>query len=199
MATRLVLIRHGETEWSRSERHTGRTDLPLTEAGSAEARLVTGALAKWDFAGCYSSPLVRAHETARLAGFSPELDDDLMEWDYGDAEGKSNDEIVATSQGWSKWHGTVPGGEKVGEVGARADRFIERVAGRSVEGPDAGDLAVFAHGHLLSIMIARWIGMRAADGRRFPLATGSVSVLTSKRADRVLGVLNHRSGNPLPP
>jgi broad specificity phosphatase PhoE len=198
MASRIVLVRHGETEWSRTGRHTGRTDLPLTAAGAADAAAVAETLAGWDFETVYSSPLIRATRTAHLAGFGDhELDDDLMEWDYGDAEGQSNDEIVATSQGWSKWHGTVPGGEQVGEVGARADRFIERIAGRTVESSNHGDIVIFGHGHQLAIMIARWLGLRAADGRRFPLATASLSVLSTKRLDRTLGALNHRHGTPL--
>ncbi|MFW2382541.1 MAG: histidine phosphatase family protein, partial [Acidimicrobiales bacterium] len=129
MAIRLVLVRHGETEWSAKGRHTGRTDIPLTPSGEQEARATAATLAEWDFERIFSSPLSRALSTARLAGFEPELDDDLLEWDYGDAEGRTNAEIVAERPGWSKWAprsegGGVNGGETAGQVGERADRFI---------------------------------------------------------------------------
>lgn len=191
MASRLVLVRHGETEWSRLGRHTGRTDLALTSKGEAEARLVTGTLESWSFAASYSSPLQRAVETARIAGFDPVLDDTLMEWDYGEIEGRRNDEIVSEVPGWSKWTGEVPGGEQVAQVGARADDFLSHAADTD------GDSVVFAHGHFLSIMIARWLGLGATSGRLFPLATATVSVLGAKRGDRTLETLNHRCGSHL--
>lgn len=191
MVSRLVVVRHGETEWSATGRHTGRTDLALTTQGRHEAELAAGTLAGWTFAGSYSSPLRRADETARIAGFTPVLDDRLMEWDYGDVEGMRNDDIVATRPGWSKWTSEVPGGEQVADVAARADDFLRDL--RSVD----GDLVVFAHGHFLSILIARWLDMPAIEGRRFPLATATVSVLSTKRNDRILDTLNHRCGHDL--
>jgi broad specificity phosphatase PhoE len=191
MASRLFLIRHGETEWSRLGRHTGRTDLALTEAGEDEARRVASSLAEWKFSAVFASPLRRASATAGLAGFEPTLDDDLMEWDYGEVEGRTNAMIVDENPGWSKWHDSVPGGESAGDVGARADRFIRRTD--AIE----GDVACFAHGHLLAIMIARWLEMPAADGRRFPLETATVSVLAHKRDDTIIEALNRHCGPPL--
>lgn len=184
-STRLVLVRHGETDWSRVGRHTGRTDLSLSAAGEAEAALVSGALSEWEFESVFASPLQRAVRTAEFAGFAPELDDNLMEWDYGEVEGLTNEAYVRTHPGWSKWIDGPPGGEQAFDVGARADRFLTRI------GDDAGAVVAFAHGHFLAILIARWLGLAASEGLRFPLATGSVSVVASKRGDRVLSQLNH--------
>jgi broad specificity phosphatase PhoE len=170
-------------------RHTGLTDIPLTRAGEREAALVPGTLDGWKFDAVYASPLVRASETARLAGFEPTIDRDLLEWDYGEYEGMRNDEIVDNEPGWSKWAGPIPGGEEVGDVAERADRFL----GRLDDG--LGDVLVFAHGHFLSIMIARWLDLDSAEGRRFPLATATVSVVSQKRSDRIIQQLNHRCGN----
>ena len=189
MAARLVLVRHGETEWSRSGRHTGRTDLALTPGGEQEARQVGVTLEGWTFAAAYASPLRRASDTARLAGYDVELDDDLMEWDYGEIEGRTNEEITAERPGWSKWHDDVPDGEQVDGVAVRADRFIERVA------DDTDDAIVFAHGHLLSIVVARWLGLAPADARRFPLETATMSVLSTKRDFRVVETLNRPCGH----
>jgi broad specificity phosphatase PhoE len=188
MASRLVLIRHGETEWSRTGRHTGRTDIGLTEQGETEARLVVPTLSAWTFSAVFSSPLARALETARIAGYEPAIDATLMEWDYGEIEGRRNDEVSAEIPGWSKWTDDVPGGEQVDDVGARSDAFLERCKALD------GDVAVFAHGHFLSVTIARWLGLDARDGRRFPLATATVSVLGTKRSDRTLQTMNHRCG-----
>lgn len=189
MAARLVLVRHGETEWSRAGRHTGRTDLALTPAGEQEARQVGVTLEGWTFAAAYASPLRRASDTARLAGYDVELDDDLMEWDYGEIEGRTNEEITAERPGWSKWHDDVPGGEQVDEVAVRADRFIERVA------DDTDDAIVFAHGHLLSMVVARWLGLAPPDARRFPLETATMSVLSTKRDFSVVETLNRPCGH----
>jgi probable phosphoglycerate mutase len=191
MADRVILVRHGQTEWSKTGQHTGRTDIGLTTQGEHEARLVVPTLASWTFSQVFSSPLVRAHETARIAGFEPTLDDQLMEWDYGEIEGRRNDEIVAERPGWSKWTSEVPGGESAAEVGARADAFLDRLS--LVD----GNVAVFAHGHFLSITIARWLGLPAQEGRRFPLATATVSVLGRKRNDTTLETMNHRCGDQL--
>lgn len=183
--TRLVLVRHGETEWSRTGRHTGRTDLALTADGEAEALLVSEALSTWDFDVVVASPLHRSVRTAELAGFSPALDDDLTEWDYGDFEGLTNDAYLQAHPGWSKWVDGPPGREMASDVSARADRFLGRI------GDDAGSVIASAHGHFLAILIARWLGLAGSEGRHFPLATGSVSVLGWKRSDRVLSQLNH--------
>jgi len=188
MAKQIVLVRHGQTEWSRDGRHTGRSDIPLTEQGESEASLVATTLAGWGFRAAFSSPLIRARETARLAGFDPVIDDDLLEWDYGEIEGRTNDAITAEQPGWSKWFDGPSGGESVDEVGARADAFFGRVEAI------AGDVVVFAHGHLLSVAIARWLGLPAVEGRRFPLRTATVSVLGAKRDEHVLRIFNQVCG-----
>ncbi len=195
MVDRIVVVRHGETEWSRAGRHTGRTDIPLTPLGEQEASLTRASLGGWTFRHVWASPLQRAQATATLAGYRPEYDPTLLEWDYGEIEGRTNDEITADRPGWSKWVDEVPGGEHVEDVGRRADAFLARVAGEVPQ----GDVAVFAHGHLLAVLIARWLGLPAAEGRRFPLETGSISVLGSKRQDRVLHQFNHRCGDDLDP
>jgi len=192
MSPRLVLVRHGETEWSRVGRHTGRTDVPLTPAGEDEARAIGITLHDWIFAAVFASPLRRARHTARLAGFAPTLDDDLVEWDYGAVEGRTNDAVTAQRPGWSKWFDTVPDGEQVADVAARADRFIDR----TVDLPD--DVLVFGHGHHLAILVARWLELAPVEGRRFPLATATVSILGHKRDDRVVHALNRPCGPPLP-
>ena len=193
MVDRIVVVRHGETEWSRVGRHTGRTDIPLTPTGEQEASLTRVSLGGWTFRRVWASPLQRATATATLAGYDPQLEPTLMEWDYGDIEGRTNDEITAERPGWSKWVDELSGGEHVSDVGARADSFLAHVTGEPIE----GDALVFAHGHFLAILIARWLGLPASEGRRFPLTTGSISVLSSKRDDRVLHQLNHRCGDPL--
>ncbi len=193
MVDRIVVVRHGETEWSRAGRHTGRTDIPLTPAGEQEASLTRVSLGGWTFRRVWASPLQRATATATLAGFDPQLDPTLMEWDYGEVEGQTNDEITARRPGWSKWVDDVPGGEHVSGVGERADHFLAQVTAEAID----GDALVFAHGHFLAILIARWLGLPANEGRRFPLTTGSISVLSSKRDDRVLHQLNHRCGDDL--
>ncbi|MGI9608103.1 MAG: histidine phosphatase family protein [Acidimicrobiales bacterium] len=193
MTSQIVLVRHGETEWSRDDKHTGRTDIPLTARGRREASLVAPTLDGWDFVGRFSSPLVRASETAKLArvGSAITIDDDLVEWDYGVYEGRRTVDILVDEPGWSKWTDPIPDGERVEDVGDRADRAIERLVTASGEGP----LIVFAHGHLLAILIARWLGLPATEGRRFVLETATVTVLGVKRDDRVLRVLNHQCGS----
>ncbi len=192
METQIVVVRHGETEWSLSGHHTGRTDIPLTDQGRREASLVGPTLATWNFSAVFSSPLQRALETARLSGVGGDItiDDNLMEWDYGIYEGRRTVDIMEEEPGWSKWHQDIENGEHVDEVGARADQAIERVSAAAGRGP----AIVFAHGHFLSVFIARWLGLDAADGRRFVLETGTVSVLGVKRDDRVLRVFNQHCG-----
>jgi probable phosphoglycerate mutase len=191
MPTRLVLVRHGETEWSATGRHTGLTDIGLSAVGEAEAKLVPASLGSWEFSTVVSSPLQRAVATAHIAGYEPAIDDAMVEWDYGEVEGRTNDEITSDKPGWSKWHDEVPGGEQVADVGARADDVLARI------GDEAGDVLLFAHGHFFSILVARWIDLPAAEGRRFPLKTSSVTVLGQKRTDRVIHQLNHRCGDQL--
>ena len=192
MDTQIVLVRHGETEWSRSGQHTGRTDIPLTEQGRREAAMVGPTLRDWDFTHRFSSPLSRALDTANDAGVIGDLsiDDDLLEWDYGIYEGRTNEEIQLAEPGWSKWVGPLEGGESAADVGERADRAIDRLKSASADGP----VVVFAHGHLLAILIARWLGLDASEGKRFVLDTATASVLSTKRDDHVLRVLNQRCG-----
>ena len=147
---RLVVVRHGETEWSRSGQHTGRTDIPLTDEGRRQAELIRTALAGFDFALVLVSPLERARQTADLMGLgNAELRDDLAEWDYGTYEGLTSAQIHELRPGWSLWVDGCPGGEDAAAVGARADRVLAEV--RAVD----GDVALVAHGHLLRVLAAR--------------------------------------------
>src|SRR4029453_13058072 len=149
----VVLVRHGETEWSRSGRHTGRSDVPLTEKGSAAAERLPVCLSEWTFGRVLTSPLQRATETCRLAGLAErmELREDLREWDYGEYEGRTTPDIRKERPGWTLWSDGVPGGETAEQVAARADRLIAEIR----TGSD--DVALFGHGHILRVMAARWI------------------------------------------
>jgi broad specificity phosphatase PhoE len=171
----LWLIRHGETEWARLGRHTGRTDVPLTDLGRAQARALGRRVAGHAFGLVLSSPLSRAEETASLAGFGgvAVADPDLMEWDYGALEGRETGEIQVDYPGWTIWRGPWPGGEAIDQVAARADRIVARARSSTTD----GDTLVFAHGHLLRILAARWLGLQAAGGGLFALGTGTLSVL----------------------
>jgi broad specificity phosphatase PhoE len=179
------LVRHGETEWSRDGRHTGRTDVPLTPAGEERAAALRATLADHAFALVLCSPLQRARRTAELAGFTPEPCDDLREWDYGDYEGRTTADIRADCPNWSLWTDGCPGGEKATEVGSRVDRVIARV--RQVD----GDVVLFAHGHLLRVLGARWVGLPPADGRLLALSTAGLCVLGFERETSVLEQWNY--------
>jgi len=176
-ASELIAVRHGDTEWAIHGRHTGRTDVALTEQGRREAAalggLLAGLLAGRRFGRVLVSPLQRALETCRLAGFggAAELCPDLEEWDYGAYEGRTTDEILAERPGWSLWRDGVPGGESVESVGRRADRVIAEA--RSAE----GDVALFAHGHVLRILAARWIGMPPRAGQCLALDPAGAGTL----------------------
>ncbi|MFI1995269.1 histidine phosphatase family protein [Actinoplanes sp. NPDC020271] len=160
----LILIRHGETGWSRTGQHAGRTDLPLTEAGEEAARALTPRLAGREFAAVYSSPLTRAVRTAELAGLSgAEPDLDLVEWDYGRYEGLTAGQIQQLKPGWDLWRDGVDAGEELGQVTLRVDAFLGRVR----PALDKGDVAVVAHGHLSRVIAARWLGLDASSARRF--------------------------------
>jgi broad specificity phosphatase PhoE len=176
------LVRHAETEWSRSGRHTGRTDVPLTDAGRARAEELAGPLGEHDFALVLTSPLGRARETARLArlGDEPEIREDLLEWDYGDYEGITTPEIREGRPDWYLWRDGVPNGETPAEVAARCDRVIEEIL--AVD----GDVAIVAHGHILRALGARWVEEPVTFGGRLFLSTGSLSVLGFEREVRVL-------------
>ena len=184
----LVLVRHGETEWSRDRKHTGRTDLPLTEQGESEARAVAPLLERFDFARVVSSPLTRALETCRLAGLGDrtETDDDLLEWDYGDYEGITSARIHETRPDWVLWRDGCPNGESPAEVGGRADSFLASVTGGS------GDVAVFGHGHMLRVIAARWLELEPAEGARFALGTATLSVLGWEHDWRTIRTWNSR-------
>ena len=177
MSGRLVLVRHGATEWSKNGQHTGRTDIPLLSEGEGQAAAVGAYLRSrgMTFDLVLTSPLRRAADTCRLAGFVGEAEPDLMEWDYGAYEGMTTREIREERPGWSLWEQGVPGGERPADVGRRADRVIERA------GLQGGDTLCFAHGHLLRVLAARWLGLPPVAGRLFLLGVGSVSLLGRER------------------
>ena len=170
---KIYLVRHGETAWSLSGQHTGRTDIPLTSRGEQTARELQARLKDLRVAKVLTSPLQRARRTCELAGFgaSAEADPELMEWDYGSYEGRRTVDIRAQRPGWRLFEDGCPGGETLSEVATRADRVIARL--RALE----SDVLVFAHGHLLRILIMRWIALPALEARRLHLATASVSML----------------------
>lgn len=178
----IVVVRHAETEWSRDGRHTGRTDVPLTERGRAKARELGPALAGREFGLVLTSPLERAAETCRLAGFGEraEMRDELVEWDYGEYEGRKTVEIRERRPGWTLWRDGVPGGETSDEVASRVDRVIAELRSAS------GDALVFSHGHLLRVLAARWIGLDASAGRLLALDAGSVCLLGYERETAVV-------------
>ncbi|MGD0364425.1 MAG: histidine phosphatase family protein [Bryobacteraceae bacterium] len=180
------LIRHGETEWSLSGQHTGRTDLPLTAAGERHAGQIGRFLAGRPFALVLTSPLQRARETCRLAGYAAvaQADPDLREWDYGAYEGRTSAQIQESVPGWTIWTSPVPQGETIQQVAARAGRVIARASAAG------GDVALFAHGHLLRILTACWLGLAPDAGRLFALGTASVSVLGYERETRVISGWN---------
>ena len=184
------LVRHGETEWSRTGRHTGRTDVPLTDAGRKQARRLAPLLDRGDFALVLSSPLQRARQTAELAGLGQqlELEPDLAEWSYGEFEGLTSDEIEAEVPGWSLFSDGCPGGESPEQVGERVDRVLARL--RPVLHADPPRAVVFAHGHVLRVLAARWIGLPPAGGRHLLLATSTLSVLGHYRGAPALGRWN---------
>lgn len=178
----IVVVRHGETEWSANGRHTSRTDLPLTEAGRERAEALTGVLAERRFSLVLCSPLRRARETCELAGFGDvaERCDDLHEWDYGEYEGLTTPEIREQVPDWWLWRDGCPGGELPDQVAARADRVLERLR------TAGGDALAFAHGHILRVLTARWLGMEAAAGARFALRAGALGLLGHERETEVL-------------
>jgi probable phosphoglycerate mutase len=180
----VVLVRHGETEWSAALRHTGRTDLPLTPAGEEEARTVGEALRGRKFALVLSSPLRRALDTARLAGFAPQVRSELAEWDYGEYEGLTTGQIRETVPDWTIWRYGARGGESGAAVGTRVDRVIDEILQAE------GDVLVFAHGHLLRVLCARWLELEPSDGRLFALDPATLSTLGFEREQRVIQVWN---------
>ena len=184
---RIVLIRHGETEWSASGKHTSVTDIPLTQRGREKAVTLKNRLAGHQFALVLSSPRQRALETAQLAGFEPEVDDDLVEVDYGDYEGLTTPEIRETRPGWTLWADGSPGGESLEHAGERVDRVIARAVAAD------GDVAVFAHGHFLRTLGARWMGQAPEVGGNLALGTAALCDLGFERERRVVWTWNDTS------
>ncbi|MEW2352925.1 histidine phosphatase family protein [Spirillospora sp. NPDC029432] len=189
----LIIVRHGETEWSRARRHTGRTDLPLTARGEEQARALAPVTAGRAFARVLSSPAERARRTAELAGLAvDDVDPDLWEWDYGGYEGITSKRIREDRPGWFLWEdGVIPGdadhpGESVERVGERTDAVLGRVRPLLAE----GDVALVAHGHLLRVLTARWLGLEPAAGRLFRLETGTLSTLGTEHDRPVIAAWN---------
>ena len=181
----LYLVRHGETEWARNGRHTGLTDVPLTEAGEHSARLMTGVLGGLTFTQVWTSPLQRAVRTCELAGFGAQAqtEADLVEWDYGDYDGLRSVDILRERPVWSLFRDGCPNGEGPAQVGARVDRLIQRL--RSCP----GKTLIFSSGHLLRVLAARWLGLGPDGGRLFALSTASLSVLGYEHGDRDPAIL----------
>jgi broad specificity phosphatase PhoE len=188
----LILLRHGQTEWSVSGQHTGRTDIPLTPSGEAAAAALAPALARRQIRAAFTSPAARAARTAELAGLDAKPDPDLQEWDYGGYEGLTTAQIQAQRPGWQLWRdGVIPGpadhpGEALAQVGARADAVLARVEPVLAD----GDVALVAHGHILRVLTARWLQLEPAGGRLFRLDTGTISTLGSERDVPVISSWN---------
>ncbi|WP_042410987.1 histidine phosphatase family protein [Streptacidiphilus carbonis] len=209
MPSRILLVRHGETAWSASGRHTGRTDIPLTEEGREMARRLGDRLKREPWGGLpeaeiRTSPLLRARETCELAGFGERAVDapDLLEWDYGSYEGMTGPAIRAGDRpGWLIWRDGVPGGETLEQVAARADAFIDWTAehggvpdpGTTVMHSADSDVVVFAHGHFLRILTARWLGLPATHGQRLKLGPATLSILTWEYGARAVELWNDGS------
>jgi broad specificity phosphatase PhoE len=173
MLPSVTVVRHGETEWSASGKHTGRTDIPLTEVGERKARALEPRLKTMAFDRVFTSPLQRARRTCELAGFGDraKVDPDLLEWNYGDYEGRKTSEILAERPGWVLFRDGCPNGEQPADIGARADRVIARLRA-------ADDRAIlFSSGHILRVLAARWLGLAPSEGRLFMLGTASISML----------------------
>ncbi len=188
---RVVLVRHAQTAWTLSGQHTGTTDLPLTDEGANATRLLRQRLAREHFACVFTSPLQRAAETCRIAGFSDvaHVRTDLAEWDYGSYEGRTTADIRADAPGWDLWQHGAPGGESPAAVTQRTDRMVRELLEICVSG---GDVLVFGHGHSLTALTIRWLGLPIENGRHLRLGTGSVSTLGWKRDVRVLETWNDR-------
>jgi broad specificity phosphatase PhoE len=182
----IVLIRHAATQWSIAGKHTGRTDLPLTDGGRQAAAQTAARLTGWKFERVLSSPLRRARETCEICGLAPQAEslDALMEWDYGDYEGLTTQEIQRRRPGWALWRDGCPGGESASEVGARVDSVISLLSDLS------GDAAIFAHGHVLRVLGARWIAAAPELGARLMLSTAAISVLGHEHGAQAIGRWN---------
>jgi broad specificity phosphatase PhoE len=183
---KVYLLRHGETEWSLNGRHTGVTDIPLTENGRVAARLLKPILAKVTFTLVLTSPLQRARETCELAGLGQfaNVEPDLIEWNYGEYEGLTTEQIRSTRPGWSVFRDGCPGGESPEQVGARADRVITKVR------TAAGNVALFGHGHFTRVIAARWINLSANYGENFLLDTATLNILSYYRESPAFQIWN---------
>ena len=182
----LYLVRHGETAWSATGRHTGWTDIPLNENGIEQAEKLGERLAGYTFEAVFSSPLARALETCRIGGLGDAVivDPDLQEWNYGEFEGRTTDDIRSEIPGWTIWTARIAQGESVDDVGRRADRVLDRVLGID------GNVAIFGHGHALRILAARWLGLEPRAGALFELSTATISRLGWERERRVIELWN---------
>jgi broad specificity phosphatase PhoE len=189
---RVVLVRHAQTAWSVRGQHTGTTDLPLTDQGRAATLPLAERLRGRRFAHVLTSPLQRAMETCRIAGFAGQAQPrgDLVEWDYGAYEGRTTADIRSDNPGWDLWRDGAPGGESPADMSHRIDRVV---AGLLDACADGGDVLVFAHGHSLAALAVRWLGLPISAGRHLPLGTGSMSTLGWKREIRVIESWNDRS------
>ena len=191
----ILLVRHGETEWSRDGRHTGRSDVPLTDEGRRRARLLAAELSGRRFERVLTSPLARAAETCRLAGLGDraEARAELMEWDYGDYEGETTPQIRSARPGWSLWRDGCPGGESAAQVGARVDALLADLRALSE------DAVLFAHGHVLRVLAARWVGLGPEAGALLALSTATISALGHERETAVISLWNSASPTALSP
>lgn len=179
----IILVRHGETEWSAASRHTSHTDLPLTPAGEQQARALTMKLPPGPYAAVYSSPLQRAIHTATLAGLpTPTTDPDLHEWDYGTDEGRTKAEIWASRPDWNQWRDGFTGGETPADIATRIDGFLARIEPQLAH----GDIVIVGHGHASRVLAARWLELPAAAGQLFRLDTATVSILGFEHGTHVM-------------
>lgn len=188
----LLLVRHGQTEWSRTGRHTGRTDVTLTPYGERQATSLGPLLGARDPAAVWTSPLQRARRTAELAGLAAQVDEDLLEWDNGEYEGRTTAGIREDRAGWWLWTDGAPGGEDWEQVQVRCARTIER----SAPGADSGDVVLFGHGHSLRALAAVWVGLPAWQGGIFTMEEASLSVLGHYRGHRVVKSWNDVTVHP---
>jgi broad specificity phosphatase PhoE len=187
------LVRHGDTEWTLSGRHTGRSDIPLVESGRRQAESLRPRLARHAFELVLTSPLQRAVATARLAGFEgrAQPDPDVMEWDYGEYDGLTTAQIREKDPEWSLWRTGGPGGEQPAEVGQRADRVVARLRQAT------GDVLVFSHGHFLRVLTARWLGLDPSTGRFFYLVTAGIGVIGYEHDNPVVRAWNLSANGPV--
>lgn len=188
MPDRVLLIRHGQTEWSRDGRHTGRTDIPLTPEGEVQARALRPRLAGESIARVLCSPLERARQTAALAGIGEDAQvvDDLAEWDYGQLEGRTSRQMQEAQPGWELWADGAPGGEPIEVVAARVDRVIAQVLAPAVPDPEGSVVALVAHGHVLRVLAARWLEQEPGFAARLRLGTASLCELGFQRGRRTV-------------